>query len=173
MVVEAQFEGTAPQQVEALKAAGASVRVASGALQTAAVAVDPADLEAVAALPGITAVTPVRRPVLYALGESSTAAGPGERCEGGSVISQGVAQLNVPAARAAFGVRGAGETVGVLSDSFNSATKSISPVEPIATHAQEDVVSEDLPGVGNLCPGQATPVRVIAEAPAPGLEDRN
>jgi subtilisin family serine protease len=167
VIVEAQFEGTAPEQVEALKAAGAKVRVASGRLKTVAIAIDPADLDTIAALPGITAITPALAPVLHGLEEPTSAVSPGEICEGGSVISQGVAQLNVPAARAAFGVRGAGQTVGVISDSYDSATKSISPSEPIATHAQADVATDDLPGIGNGCPGQATPVRVIAEAPAP------
>jgi hypothetical protein len=168
VIVEAQFEGRAPAQVEALKAAGAKVRVASGPLKTVALAVDPADLEAVAALPGITAVAPALAPELRAFSEApTTAAGPADLCEGGSVISQGVAQLNVPAARAAFGARGAGVTVGVISDSYDSATTSISPPEPIATRAATDVLSDDLTGPGNGCVGQATPVRVIAEAPAP------
>jgi hypothetical protein len=167
VVVEARFEGGALSQVEALEAAGAEVLTTSGRYQTIALSVEPEDLRALAQVPGLSAVAPSRRPVVYAaeevLGTSVTAS----NCEGGSVISQGVAQLNVPAARAAFGTFGAGQTVGVISDSFNSATKIEG--QTIATHAATDEASNDLPGPASSCVGQQVPVRVIAEAPS-GVE---
>jgi hypothetical protein len=169
VIVEVHFEEGALARVEALEAVGATVRVASAQYQTVALSVAPEDLAAVAAIPGVSSVAPVRRPMVYAEG-SATAAGGGS-CEGGSVISQGVAQLNVPAARSAFGVDGSGETVGVISDSFNSATKSLAPVGPIATHAAQDEATNDLPGALNSCSGQQTPVRVIAEAPPAASEE--
>jgi Subtilase family len=164
VVVEARFEGGALSQVEALEAAGAEILTTSSRYQTIALSVEPEDLQALAEVPGVSAVAPSRRPIVYAteevLGTSVTAS----NCEGGSVISQGVAQLNVPAARAAFGTFGAGQTVGVISDSFNSATKIEG--QAIPTHASTDEASNDLPGPASSCVGQQVPVRVIAEAPS-------
>jgi hypothetical protein len=167
VVVEARFEGGALSQVEALEAAGAEVLTSSSRYQTVALAVEPEDLQALAEVPGVSSVAPSRRPIVYGteevLGTSATAS----NCEGGSVISQGVAQLNVPAARAAFGTFGAGQSVGVISDSFNSATKIEGQAVP--THAATDEASNDLPGPASNCVGQQLPVRVIAEAPS-GVE---
>ncbi|HVV89115.1 MAG TPA: hypothetical protein VHB53_01355, partial [Solirubrobacterales bacterium] len=168
VVVEARFEAGALARLEALRAAGAKILVASRRYQTVALSVEPADLEAIAAVPGLTTVAPSRRPVFYGAegGVSTAAATSNGLCEGGSVISQGLEQLNVPAARAAFGARGAGETIGVISDSFASATTSVEG-GPIATTAHQDEVTNDLPGKASTCSGQQVPVRVIAEAPAP------
>lgn len=168
VVVEAHFEGGALARLEALEAAGAKVMVASQRYQTVALSVEPADLEAIAEVPGIDVVAPARRPMIYAVEGASTAAGgSGSICEGGSVISQGVGQLKVQSARDAFEVDGAGVTVGVLSNSFDSATKAIGG-GPIATHAAEDEATNDLPGPAGSCEGQQVPVNVIAEAPEPG-----
>jgi hypothetical protein len=168
VVVEAHFEAGALARLEALEAAGATVLVASRQYQTVALSIEPEDLPALATVPGISAVAPSRRPVFYGAGESANTAAVQSNglCEGGSVISQGLEQLNVPAARAAFGARGAGETIGVISDSFNSATTGIAG-GPIATTAHGDEVSNDLPGKASTCSGQQVPVNVIAEAPAP------
>lgn len=166
VIVEARFDEGAPARLQALKEAGAKVLTASRGYQTVSLSVAPEDLTALAEVPDVSSLAPARKPTLY---ESvGTAVAGEELCEGGSVISQGVAQLNVPGARAAFGVRGKGETIGVISDSFNSATKSISPAGPIATHAHEDELTDDLPGPSDSCSGQQVPVRVIAEAPTPG-----
>ena len=73
------------------------------------------------------------------------------------MISQGVAQLNVPAARAAYGARGAGLTVGVISDSFASATTSVEG-GPLASNVEGDETTNDLPGGGSTCSGQQVPV---------------
>lgn len=167
VVVEAHFEAGALARIEALRAAGAKVTAASRRYQTVALSVDPEDLEALAEVPGLGAVVPSRAPVFYGAGEAengivtrSTGA-----CEGGSVVSQGLEQLNVSAAREAFGTRGAGETIGVISDSFDRASESTEG-GPIATHAHEDEVTDDLPGTGGDCGGpQLVPVRVVAEGP--------
>jgi hypothetical protein len=164
VVVEAHFEGGALSQVEALEAAGAEVLTTSGAYQTVVVSVEPEDLQALAEVPDLSVVTPSRNPVFYGIEGGPSTAVAAANCEGGSVISQGVAQLNVPAARAAFGLRGAGQTVGVISDSFNSATEV--DHEPIVSHAATDESTNDLPGPGSGCVGQQVPVRVIAEIPA-------
>jgi hypothetical protein len=171
VVVEAHFEDGALQRLEALEEAGAKILVASREYQTVALSVEPADLEAIAEVPGLEIVAPSRRPMVFAPeGAATTAAGPpGALCEGGSVISRGVEQLNVGAAREAFHVNGAGVTVGVISNSFDSATKSVTG-GAIKTHAREDEETNDLPGPLSSCEGQQVPVDVIAEAPesAPG-----
>jgi hypothetical protein len=164
VVVEAHFEGGALQQLEALEAAGAKILVASREYQTVALSVEPADLEVVAEVPGVEIVAAARRPMVFATeGAATTSAGPPSAlCEGGSVISRGVEQLNVRAAREAFDVDGAGVTVGVISNSFNSASGGT-----VRSHAAEDEETNDLPGPLSSCDGQEVPVNVIAEAPKP------
>jgi subtilisin family serine protease len=133
--------GTLP----ALRREGARVIANSRTFQTVTAAVSPADLGAIARLPGVLAVTQVRAPVLRAA------------CDGGSVISEGVTQLNVAAARKEFGVDGEGIEVGVLSDSFDQATEAV-PGGPIASDAQEDEETGDLPGSNSPCATQKTAV---------------
>lgn len=167
VIVEARFAaGGALAATEAVKAAGAKVVDASGRYQTLVLSVAPADLSALAAVPGVTEVTPSLAPEVAALGGSTTAAvSSNGLCEGGSVITQGLEQLKVGAARAAFEARGAGETIAVISDSFNSATVNEAGV-PVATTAHGDEVTNDLPGKASTCSGQQVPVNVIAEDPA-------
>ena len=167
VVVEARFDEGAISQLEALRAAGATVLVADRRLQTVALSIEPEDLAALAEVAGVSSVTPALRPVVYGAGEAfgTSAIQSNGLCEGGSVISQGVAQLNVPAARAAFGARGAGLTIGVISDSFASATTSVEG-GPLASNLEGDETTNDLPGGASTCSGQQVPVDVIAEAPA-------
>jgi hypothetical protein len=75
------------------------------------------------------------------------------------VISEGLGQLRVDDAREAFDLRGRGITVGVLSDSFDTATG-------VATDAAADVSSNDLPGPASTCSEQQLPVNVLDEGPA-------
>ncbi|HEY2479695.1 MAG TPA: hypothetical protein VGI17_13325 [Solirubrobacterales bacterium] len=165
VIVEARFEAGAAAAAEAVKAAEAKVLNVSRRYQTLVLSVPPADLRALATLPGVSSVTPSRAPEVAALGGGSPAAIPSNGlCEGGSVITQGLTQLNVAAARAAFGARGAGETIGVISDSFNSATVNETG-QPVATKAHDDEVTNDLPGRASTCSGQQAPVNVIAEDP--------
>ncbi|HEU4461231.1 MAG TPA: hypothetical protein VFR75_01435, partial [Solirubrobacterales bacterium] len=131
--------------VPALRNEGAEVIATSRPLRTATAAVSPADLHAIAQAPGVIAVTQVRAPVLRAA------------CDGGSVISEGVAQMNVAAAREEFGVDGTGVTVGVLSDSFDQATEAV-PGGAIASDAAEDEETGDLPGPQSPCASQKTAV---------------
>jgi hypothetical protein len=164
VVVEARFASGASAAVEAVKATGARVLNVSGRYQTLVLSVAPTDLPALAAVPGVVAVTPSLAPEVAALGGASTAAIQSNGlCEGGSVISQGVAQLNVAAARAAFGARGAGETIGVSADSYDEATTQGGA--PIPTKAHEAELTNDLPGRASTCSDQRLPVNVIAEEP--------
>ncbi|HSC21165.1 MAG TPA: S8 family serine peptidase, partial [Solirubrobacterales bacterium] len=155
--VLARFDDGVISDLPQLREAGAGVLGASREQQTATLAVPPADLAAVAAVPGVKSVWPARRPILYAAGE-----GP---CEGGSAISEGLGQLHVGEAREAFDLRGSGITVGVLSDSYDAAT------EAVATDARTDAASNDLPGLASSCSEQQLPVNVLQEfSPAPGEE---
>ncbi len=131
--------------LRALRREGADVVADGRRYRTATAAVAPTDLHAVAQVPGVVAVTQVRAPVLRAA------------CDGGSVISEGVAQLNVAAAREEFAVDGKGMTIGVLSDSFDQATEGV-PGGPIASDAEEDEETGDLPGPESPCATQQTGV---------------
>jgi hypothetical protein len=167
VVVEAHFSAGALETIPAAEAAGAELVDQSREYQTLVLAIPPADLPALARVPGVVEVEPALSARVAAVGS------PGARtaavksnglCEGGSVITQGLGQLNVGAMRNAFGPRGAGKTIAVLSDSFDSATVNENK-EPVPTHAFEDEVTNDLPGPNSTCSGQQEPVRVIAEAP--------
>jgi hypothetical protein len=165
VVVEAQFDEGAIAALEAVKATGARVIDASRRYQAMALAVDPEDLEALAEVPGVEALTAAVKPRLAAVaGAKAAAIQSNGLCEGGSVITQGLGQLKVDLARAAFGTRGAGETIAVISNSFDSAT--VQAGQPVTIHAHEDEVSNDLPGPASTCSGQQVPVNVIAEDPA-------
>ncbi|MGN6558480.1 MAG: S8 family serine peptidase [Solirubrobacterales bacterium] len=154
VLVEVHFDGGVAPQLDALHEAEAKVVVASRPYKTVTAAVSPAALREIAAIPGVGAVVPVQAPILA------------DVCEGGSVISEGVAQINAKAAREAFpGLDGEGVTVGVLSDSYDKASGT-------ATHAPEDVETADLPGLANPCSEQKTPVdvRQDLEPTPPGLK---
>ena len=165
VIVEARFAEGVAAAVEAVQAVGARVLNVSRRYQTLVLSVAPADLSALAAVPDVTEVTPALAPEVAAFGAASTAAASNGLCEGGSVISQGVEQLKIAAARGAFGARGAGETIGVLSNSFDSATTIEEGKKPVPTKAHEDEVTNDLPGKASTCSGQNLAVNVIAESP--------
>jgi subtilisin family serine protease len=159
LLVQVRFDHGALAGRGAIEKTGADVLDDSRRFQLATVAVMPEDLEALAAVPTVASVRPERTPVLYAAG-----------CEGGSVISEGVSRLRVDEAREAFPLRGKGITVGVLSDTYNAATEAASG-GAIATHAQQDVVSNDLPGPAGTCSDQQLPVRVLEEGPTEEATD--
>lgn len=151
VLVEARFESGAIARLPAVEAAGAEVLTSSREYQLATVSVPYGDLRELGAVPGLAAVTPVLAPVVRA---------PEPGCQGGSVISEGVAQLEVDAAREAFGLEGAGQTVGVLSDSMAQATEAVGGGK-IATQQPEDVAANELPGEAGSCVGQKDPVREL------------
>ena len=78
----------------------------------------------------------------------------------GATTSQGVEFQRVDKVLAK-GVDGAGMTVGVLSDSYDTATTDVFG-GPLDVHASDDVASGDLPGIGN--PDYPQPVVVIEDA---------
>jgi hypothetical protein len=142
VLVDVRFDGAAAPPLDALREAAANVIAVSRRYKTVTAAALPAALPKVAAAPGVGAITPVPAPLVYA-----------DECEGGSVISEGVAQINAKTAREAFGVDGEGVTVGVISDSFDRD-------DGAPTDAKEDVETADLPGLANPCLEQKTPVDV-------------
>jgi hypothetical protein len=162
VLVDVSYEQGAIAGLDDLRARGAQIVAASRRYQTITAAVAPASLRAVAAAPGVGSVSENRAPILYGEGETSAAA-VGAACEGGSVISEGIPQLHVAEARGKYGVSGSGVSVGVLSDSFDRATEAADGSGAVATHAAEDVASEDLPGAANACGGEKTPVNVLED----------
>lgn len=141
VLVDVRFDAGAGNQLDALRSAGAQIVAVGGGSQALTASVPTGALRGLGEISGVGSVTAVPAPILF------------DECEGGSVISEGVAQLNAKAARERFGVDGKGVTVGVLSDSYNKAKEA-------ETKAPQDVASADLPGITNPCLGQSTPVDV-------------
>jgi len=173
VLVDVRFDHGAAVSLDALRAAGARIVTVSRRYQTVTVAATPASLHDLADVARVQAVTEDLAPILYGSGDSPLTAVAGAQCEGGSVISEGVAQLHVKEARSNFNVNGSGVTVGVLSDSFDTATEAADGSgSPVATHAAEDERSGDLPGPANPCSGQKTPVDILEDyAPASQSEE--
>jgi subtilase family protein len=153
LLFTARFDRGAIAALPRLREAGARIVSASRETQSVTLAAEPTQLPEVAATAGLKAAWPVREPIAY---------GPTGPCEGGAAISEGLEQLRVDNARQAFEVRGSGTTVGVLSDSYDTA--GIGGEAP-ATDAEDDVLSGDLPGPAGSCTGQQLPVDVIDEGP--------
>jgi len=82
----------------------------------------------------------------------------------GAATSQGVATVHADKLNAK-GLTGRGITVGILSDSFNTAPKSQTNI-----HAAQDIKSGDLPGAANPL-GHTTPIVVVDEDPDPGTDE--
>ncbi len=172
ILVEAHFGAGATTSLSALRAAGAEIVAGSGPYRQVTASVPLADLRELATVPGLASVRPVRAPVLRELPEA---------CRG-SVVSEGITQLRVEAARAKIEEElaeapreGEGLTVGVLSDSYNQATEAASGGQ-IATKAPDDIITQDLPGIENSCAGEGTPVLALqpykfAEGQEPPLDE--
>lgn len=152
LLVYVRFDHGAVAALPELRQAGARVVTASRRYQRVTTAIAQAGLSGLAAVPGVAAVTPVRAPILRAF----------TPCEGGAVVSEGVTQLNAQVARETFAVAGEGVTVGVLSDSLNQANEAVTGGK-IATKQPQDVLSKDLPGKRNTCPGQSTAVEDLED----------
>jgi subtilisin family serine protease len=155
VVVALRLAGDPGAALPALRDAGARVLGSDPATRTATLSVPPSRLPEVAAVTGVRSVWQLRAPVVRT---------PEGQCEGGAAISEGLAQLRVDDARAAFDLRGKGQTVGVLSDSYDVGAGT-------ATGALDDVLSGDLPGRAGTCSDQQLPVDVLAEGPAEGGDE--
>jgi hypothetical protein len=151
VLVYVRYGRGAAAALPALRSAGAKIVNDSRRYRVVTAEIPPADLYGVARVGGVLSVSPVRAPVLRAL----------DPCEGGSVISEGIKQLNVAKAREEEHVDGEGLTVGVLSDSFDQATEAVTG-GPLAATRKKDEETADLPGdAGTGCVGQEEPVDVL------------
>ncbi|GAB2479238.1 S8 family serine peptidase [Jatrophihabitans fulvus] len=129
-------------------AAGLAVTATDAATGTLEGYVATSAIRSVAAVAGTGTIKMVPRPTSHT----------------GSIESQGVAFQRIDKVLAK-GVDGKGVTVGILSDSYDTATETYTG-EPLTIHAQQDIASGDLPGYGN--PKYPTPVVVIQDLPAAG-----
>ena len=158
VVADVTLDGAAPAEnvVARLHALGATVFArhdASRDVGTVLSARLPLDAAADAArLPGVYSIALVRRPHHHI----------------GKATSQGVAALDVTAAVSAA-YDGTGITVGVISDSFDTATMD-DLGNALADHAAQDIASGDLPGPGNPL-GHTKPVAVLADGTATDTDE--
>jgi subtilisin family serine protease len=154
VLVDVRFERRAAAGAAALRATGAKVLNVSGRYQTITVAAKPAELRALAAVPGAVGAKEVLMPMVAEAGPGGPVASLVTPCFG-AATSEGDQQLRAAEARNAFGVDGSGVTVGILSDSFDADEFAVAG-------AGDDVKSGDLPGPGNPC-GHADEVNVLEE----------
>jgi hypothetical protein len=143
LVVNVRVSSTSEATLAGLRDAGARVLTVSPRYLVVSVAVEERDLGRLAAVAGVRSAAPQFAPLTNAA------------CPQGSVVSEADTQLHAAAARATFGVSGAGQKVGVISDSFDQDLTA-------PKHAAQDVASGDLPGTGNPC-NQPTPVDVLVD----------
>lgn len=155
VLVTARLSRSLGVALPVLRDVGARVVSADSQIRTVSLSVPPSRLPELAAVPGVESVWQLRAPLVRT---------PSGQCEGGASISEGLGQLQVDDARAAFDLRGKGQTIGVLSDSYDVAGGA-------ATNALDDVLSGDLPGPAGTCADQQLPVDVLAEGPAEGSDE--
>lgn len=149
ILVDVRLTSTSSHVLSALRDAGGHIRFVDDSMETVTVAVDPADIEALAAsTPDLIAVREVLRPMTNAT------------CPSGSFVSEGVTQLKAALARTQFPVDGSGITVGVLSDSYDRLAG-----------ADTDVSNGELPGPANPC-GNTSAVGNLSEGPSGADEGR-
>jgi subtilase family protein/Big-like domain-containing protein len=148
-VAQVRVRGDVQRRAAALRAAGARIVHVSDDYDTVSVAVARGELEAVAGVTGVEAVTEELEPMVGKVGAHRL-----NTCQGAKT-SEGDAQLGAATARSDFELDGAGVEVGVLSDSFDTSAGA-------ATHASGDVTSGDLPGPGNPC-NRTAPVSVLED----------
>jgi subtilisin family serine protease len=137
---------------------GVQVVDVSDEYQMLTIAVAPASLRQIAALPGVRyvgeALAPAALQAPAGLAASQQEGAPA--CPSGPAVAEGDAVLRASEARATYGVDGAGVIVGVLSGSYDVDT--ITQID-----AEDDVAAGELPGPANPC-GHPTPVQVVAES---------
>ncbi|MDQ1458722.1 MAG: hypothetical protein QOI08_206, partial [Actinomycetota bacterium] len=170
LLVEIRTHDVATATLARLRAAGARVVNVSPAYSTVTADVAPTSLRAVAADSGVAYVTEVLAPRVGAVGTTASvaaSAAPPQTATAnpqcGSTTSEADTLMHAADARAAGNVDGAGTTVGILSDSYDTASGA-------ATTAANDVASGDLPGPANPC-GYPTPVTVQSESTGAGGAD--
>jgi hypothetical protein len=154
VMVDIHLNGALPlDSVHAqLTALGANIVAENSAYRHGALcAFLPVDKIAEAArIPGVLSISLTHRP----------------RKNVGATTSGGVFLLHTDTLNAQ-GIDGTGQTIGVLSDSYDTATTDVFG-NPLTIHAAQDIATGDLPGPGN--PDNPNPVVVIEEY-NPGPDD--
>ena len=163
VVVNINVGGTDEATVAGLEAAGARPITVSADYQMVSAEVAVGDLEALAAAPGVLAVTEVVVPMTTATMQTEAEAGADAPPVTNAVNclatptglrSEGDAQLAAATARANSAVDGTGIKVGVLSDTYTRLGG-----------APTDVTNAELPGATNPCT-DTTAVQVLDPGPA-------
>jgi hypothetical protein len=164
LVVQIRMSNLRAAAIGRLTALGAHVVSTSPGYRMLTADVAPHVLRAIASDPDVTYVGEVLAPRVGAATPVATTPGAvATSAVCAPTISEADSLMNVATARAAHGVDGSGETVGILSDSFNKAIGA-------PTTAATDVSTGDLPGVGNPC-GRAAPVVVQSDFSGGGQAD--
>jgi hypothetical protein len=162
LVVDVRMSNLAEANLAALRAAGALILHTSPTYRNVSVQIGPSNLHSLAAIPAVEyvseALTPFVGDGLKQISAPNTASTEKRsettvNCPQGSNVSEGDTQLKADLARSTYGLDGSGVSVGVISDSYDLDGSAY-------THASDDVLSGDLPGVGNPC-GNNSPVNVI------------
>jgi len=162
IVVMISATDTSDATQQALTVAGATIGAldpATGRIE-ASVAADR--LVAVGSVTGVQSVHEELTPRIA--GQSATTTAPDGAVTAAAsgctpVVTEGDSQLLATAARANYGLDGAGVKVGILSDSYNKLGG-----------AAAGVANGNLPGAGNPC-GHGTPVQVVQELSGTGGHD--
>lgn len=154
------------EDIAAVEAIGSVNRV-HRLTPTVEASVEPQNLDALAAVPGVSSVVPVVRP---STGREAAAGAlpPGDWSEftrAAPFASADASCRSLPVeadephrsdrARDVYRVDGSGITIGIISDSYARFTETTTP--------EEDVAAGLLPGPGNPC-GYETPVRVLDDS---------
>jgi hypothetical protein len=140
LVVYVRVSGSAANAGTAIEKAGASIVNVSKRYGVVTAAISPRGLQALGKLPVVAAAWEALAPMLSAT------------CPSGAVVSEGDSQLGAASARSTYSVDGSGVTVGILSDSFDALGS-----------ASTGASAGELPGTGNTCLGQTTPVSVLED----------
>jgi len=101
-------------------------------------------LVALAKTPGVSAIHAVRKPTTNV----------------GSTTTQGIVQHRID--QLPPNLDGSGITIGIISDSYNTARNFVATGLTLNIHEAQDIASCDLPGVGNPC-GNTQPVVVLKD----------
>jgi hypothetical protein len=156
LTVQIRTADTSSASVSRLEQLGAQIVHVSPEHSTVTAYATPDELRALATDPDVSYVMEVLAPLIGKLAPTGSTGTVSAAAVCSPLVSEADTLMNAEVARAANEVDGTGQTVGILSDSFNKA--SAFPKQA------EDVASGDLPGPTNPC-GRQTPVRVLSDYP--------